>query len=179
LTIAPIQELYHQIEDGLRGRPIEIKSSKLFSQLNPLRETIKTLLQKLAEYESNGSEGGVVEEDNPAPYLSQMAEILVGIPGPAMTLSADMLVHKINLEAEDLIGIRETSSSGSHILDVAKEKGFASAITEICDESANDEGKSKKGNYEIGGKENDIYATGFIGKDGFAKGFLVTFVKSS
>jgi hypothetical protein len=49
----------------------------------------------------------------------------------------------------------------------------------LCDKSANNEGCNQKESYQIGGKDYAINITALVGKDKFAKGFYITFVKDS
>ena len=81
-------------------------------------------------------------------------------------------------DAEDLLGIRENASAGQSLLDTARDQGFAATLIELCDNSANNNGSHQREDYEIGGKEMVINVTALMGKDKFAKGFYVTFVRS-
>ena len=95
-----------------------------------------------------------------------------------MILNSQKNIYKINLEGEDLTGIRERSASGENIMEVAREKGFSAVVTDLCDNCANDNGNNQVDEYELQGTSYDIKVVGLIGKDEFAKGFFVTFSKS-
>jgi len=95
-----------------------------------------------------------------------------------MILNSEKYIQNINLEAEDLIGLRENSSAGQSILDTARDQGFAATVIDLCDQSANNEGCNQKEIYEIGGKQMEINVNALMGKDKFAKGFYITFVRT-
>ena len=84
----------------------------------------------------------------------------------------------MNPQCEDLIGIRENASAGQSILDTARNQGFAATVIDLCDRSASNDGSNQRENYEIGGSEHAINVSALIGKDKFAKGFYITFVKN-
>jgi len=177
MTIRPIDELKFQIEKVLRGRQKELESKTLFKELNPLRNTINSILTRIKELQSaETGEVQTVEED--APYLRQLKEFLSGANGPAMILNSEKIIQNINNECEDLIGIRENASAGQSLLDTARDQGMAATIIDLCDQSANSDGLSHKETYEIGGKNMDINVVAMIGRDRFAKGFYITFVRN-
>ena len=101
-----------------------------------------------------------------------------GAQGPILILNSEKVIQNINPEAEDLIGIRENASAGQSLLDTARDQGFAATIIDLCDKSANNEGSNQKEGYQIGGKDMSINVVALVGKDKFAKGFYITFVKS-
>jgi nitrogen-specific signal transduction histidine kinase len=106
-----------------------------------------------------------------------LEEFLAGSQGPVMILNSEKIIQRINPEAEDLLGIRENSSSGQSLLDTARDQGFAATLIDLCDQSANNNGCHQKENYEIGGKQMSINVAALMGKDKFAKGFYITFVR--
>ena len=77
-----------------------------------------------------------------------------------------------------MIGLRENASAGQSILDTARDQGFAATVIDLCDQSANHEGCNQKEVYEIGGKQMTVNVNSLIGKDKFAKGFYITFVRN-
>ena len=91
-------------------------------------------------------------------------------------LGQSLLGVKFNSQGEDVCGIRQSMSEGMNILDITKERGFAATLIELCDNSANNSGTSQQGHYELQGKQYGIYITSLMGKDGFAKGFYISFV---
>jgi transcriptional regulator with PAS, ATPase and Fis domain len=92
-------------------------------------------------------------------------------------LDSQKNLSHINVEAEDLTGMRETASQGMSLLDVSREQGFAATIIELCDNSANNMGTNQQGEYDLGGVPHTIHISSLIGKDNFAKSFYVTFVR--
>lgn len=177
LTIRPLQELRMQIEDVLRGRKKEVEGRLLMEELNPLKNTINNILARIKELSNEESDGDFQEVEDDESYLRVLDEFIEGASGPALTLNSEKLVERINSEAEDLIGLRESSTAGSSLMDTAREKGFAATVTDLCDQSANAEGANQKDTYELGGSEYEINVVSLMGKDGFAKAFYVTFVK--
>ncbi len=115
-----------------------------------------------------------VEEEGP--YVRIVGEFLIGAQGPALALTSEKMISKMNMKAEDLLGFRENTSSGKGLLDVAREKGFAATVTDLCDQSANSSGGSQTGRYELGGKSYEIHSVALMGRDGFAKAFYITFM---
>ena len=177
LTIRPLDELRFQVEDVLRGQKKEVSGKLLMQELTPLKSTINSLLQRIKELSSDDQTSEFEEMEDDSIYVERLGEYLDGSNGPVMILDSQKLIQRLNPEAEDLIGIRESASTGESLLDCAREKGFAATIMELCDDCANQEGRCQKGNYEITGHEYEIFVNTMIGKDGFAKAFFVTFVK--
>src|SRR5690606_2279260 len=112
------------------------------------------------------------------PYLRTLQEFMQGAQGPVLVLNSEKMIMNINPECEDLIGIRENSAAGQSILDTARDQGFAATVIDLCDQSANNEGCNQSEIYEIGGKQMKINVSALIGKDRFAKGFYITFVRT-
>ncbi len=177
MTIRPLDDMRLQIERVLRGRQKELEATSLFKELNPLRGTINSILSRIKELQNSDS-GEVQSLEEDGPYLRTLKEFLQGAQGPVLILDSEKVIHFINAEAEDLIGIRESASAGKSILDTARDQGFAATIIDLCNNSASNEGMNQKENYEIGGKEMEINVTSLIGKDKFAKGFYITFVRN-
>jgi len=171
------QEIRFQTERVLRGRQKELNSKVLFREIHPLRNTINSILTRIKELQNTDSgESQALEEDGP--YLRTLKEFMVGSHGPVMILNSEKIIQHLNLECEDLIGIRENASAGQSILDSARDQGFAATVIDLCDQSANNEGCNQKEVYEIGGKQINVNVSALIGKDKFAKGFYITFVRN-
>jgi len=117
------------------------------------------------------------EVEESGPYINTLIEFMNGAHGAVMILDQDKNVVRINTPAEDCTGIRESGSEGMSLLDVAREQGLAATIIELCDGSADNEGTSQSGSYELQGNDYSIFVNGLIGKDGVAKAFYITFVK--
>ena len=177
MTIRPLDEIRFQIEAVLRGRQKELTSNTLFKEIHPLRNTINSILTRIKELQNaDGGEVQSMEEDGP--YLRTLKEFMEGAQGPVMILNSEKIIQNLNAEAEDLIGIRENASAGQSLLDTARDQGMAATIIDLCDRSANNDGSNQKEGYQIGGKDIMINVSALIGKDKFAKGFYITFVKS-
>lgn len=177
MTIRPFDEMRNQIERVLRGRQKELESKTLFKEIHPLRNTINSILTRIKELQNTDSgEIQTLEEDGP--YLRALVEFMAGAQGPVMILNSEKQIQNINPEAEDLIGLRENSSAGQSLLDTARDQGFAATVIDLCDKSANNEGCNQKEVYEIGGKQMEINVNALMGKDKFAKGFYITFVRT-
>jgi transcriptional regulator with PAS, ATPase and Fis domain len=126
----------------------------------------------------NADSGEVQNMEEDGPYLRSLEEFMAGAQGPVMILNSEKVIQRINPEAEDLVGLRENSAAGQSILDTARDQGFAATVIDLCDQSANNEGCNQKETYEIAGKQISINVTSLIGKDKFAKGFYITFVRT-
>ena len=177
MTIRPLEEMKNQIERVLRGRQKEVESKTLFKELHPLRNSINSILTRIKDLQnSEAGEMQSIEEDGP--YIRSLEEFMVGSQGPVMILNSEKIIHRINPEAEELTGLRENSAAGQSILDTARDQGFAATVIDLCDQSANNNGCNQKENYEIGGRQISINVNGLIGKDKFAKGFYITFVRN-
>lgn len=177
MTVRPLDDLKVQIERVLRGRQKEVELKTMFKELNPLRNSINSILSRLKELQNTDSpEMQSLEEDGP--YVRTLEEFMMGAQGPVMILNSEKIIQRINPEAEDLIGIRENASSGQSILDTARDQGFAATVIDLCDQSANNEGCNQREIYEIGGKQMAINVSSLIGKDNFAKAFYITFVRN-
>jgi len=177
MTTKPLEDMRFQIERVLRGRQKELESKSLFRELNPLRNTINSILSRLKELQNTDSgEMDTLEEDGP--YVRSLQEFMAGAQGPVMILDSQKVIQHINPECEDLIGLRESSASGQSLLDTAKDQGFAATVIDLCDQSANNDGSNQSEHYEIGGKDMSINVAALIGRDRFAKAFYITFVNN-
>ncbi len=176
LTVRPLEEINFQIEESLRGKRKGLDSQFLFSELNPLRNSINALLARIREL-NNEEDTDFAEEESDETYVRQLYEFMQGANGPTLILDSQKNLSHINLEAEDLTGMRETSSQGMSLLDVSREQGFAATVIELCDNSANNLGTNQQGEYELGGVAHTVHVSSLIGKDNFAKSFYITFVR--
>jgi len=175
MTTKPIGEMRIQIEEVLRGKRKELESKQAFAEFSPLRSTINSILQRIQELQSeDGGEFAEIEDD--ASYIRTLYEFMQGAQGPCVILNSEKNIEHINPEGEDLTGMRESSASGTSLLDSARDQGFAATVIELCDQSANNEGTSQNAAYELTGKNYDIFVSSLVGKDNFAKSFYVTFV---
>lgn len=176
LTIRPFDEVKFQIDECLRGKRKEVDPTLMFGELNKVISDVNNLLARNRELQSDGSaEFEEMEEDTT--YVATLQEFLRGNAGAGIVLNSEKNVESVNPEAEDLTGIRESSSQGQSLLDVAREKGFAATVIELCDQSADNGGTSQQGVYELGGFDHTVYVASLLGKDNFAKAFYITFVK--
>lgn len=176
LTVRPLEELNFQIEEALRGKRKNLESRFLFKELNPLRNSINALLARIREL-NNEDDGDFDEEESDETYVRQLYEFLQGANGPALVLDSQKNLSHINLEAEDLTGMRESASQGMSLLDVSREQGFAATVIELCDNSANNLGTNQQGEYDLQGIPHTIHVSCLLGRDGFAKSFYITFVR--
>lgn len=178
LTVRPLEEMRFQIEEALRGKRKSLESSYLMEEVSGLRNTINSLLQRIREL--NKEDDGEFEEmEDDEQYVTALGEFMRGAGVPSMVLDSQKNVARINVDAEDLTGIRESTAQGMNILDVSREKGFAATLIELCDNSANNSGTNQSGEYELTGVQYSIHVVSMLGKDGFAKAFYVTFLKDS
>lgn len=177
LTVRPLEEMRIQIEGVLRGRKKELESNSLFKELNPLRNSVNSILSRIKELQNNESgEAQSMEEDSP--YIRTLKEFMEGAQGPVLILNSEKVIQHMNPQCEDLIGIRENASAGQSLLDTARNQGFAATVIDLCDRSASNDGSNQRENYEIGGSDHVIHVSALIGKDKFAKGFYITFIKN-
>lgn len=176
LTVRPLEEINFQIEESLRGKRKGLDSRFLFQELNPLRNSINALLTRIREL-NNEEDEDFGEEESDETYVRQLYEFMQGSHGPTLVLDSQKNLSHINLEAEDLTGMRESASQGMSLLDVSREQGFAATIIELCDNSANNLGTNQQGEYDLGGIGHTIHVSSLIGKDNFAKSFYITFVR--
>jgi len=175
LTTRSFEELRVQIEEATRGKRKTVEGRYLMFELDSIKNTINTMLTRLRELQSDGTEKFQEVEDD-APYVTQLIEFLNGCHGSAMVLDSQKNLQKLNTSAEDVTSIREAAAKGASLLDSAREQGFAATVIELCDNSANNHGTSQKGEYELAGIPHKIFVSGLIGKDGLAKAFYVTLV---
>ena len=174
LTLRPVEELNFSLDEALRGKLKEVEGKYLMVELKGLKNNINSLLSRVRELQRD--EVDQFEElESDEEYVRTVKEFLRGAGGPALCLDSEKNLAAINLEAEDLTGIRESAGEGMSLLDVSREKGFAATLIDLCDQSASEGGSCKEGHYEIQGREYKIFANSLIGKDGFAKSFYLTF----
>lgn len=177
LTTKPLEEMKFQIEESLRGKRRNIDSRFLFSEMNGLRSSVNSVLQRIRELQSEEVDSEFAEMESDEGYVSSLKEFLIGAGVPVMVLDSEKAVQAMNNEAEDITGMRESSSQGMNISDVSREKGFAGTVIELCDNSANNGGTNQEGEYELQGHKYAIHITSLLGKDNFAKAFYITFNK--
>lgn len=176
MTIRPLEEMKFQIEDALRGKRRNLQSRYLMEELDGLRDSINSVLQRNRELANEETdEFGEAESDEK--YVGILKEFMAGSGVPTMVLNSEKNLKYINIEAEDLTGIRESAASDMSLLDVSREKGFAATLIELCDNSANNSGYLQDGQYELQGMDYRINVTALLGNDNFAKAFYITFVK--
>lgn len=174
LTTKHISDLKNQIELVLRGKEKELSSPLLMEEVRPLRNSINSILQRIRELQQDESNEFVeIEED--APYVRRLYEFMQGAGVPVLILNSEKTVSHISLDCEDLIGMRESSSIGTSLLDTMRDQGLAATIIDLCDQSANNDGVHQEDEYEIGGRPFNVSVVSLIGKDSFAKGFYITF----
>jgi nitrogen fixation/metabolism regulation signal transduction histidine kinase len=175
LTVKPIEEIKFQVEEVLRGKKANLESKLLFEELLPVRHSINSILSRLREL-TNQDSGEVRELEEDGPYLRTMEQFLVGAQGPVMILDSEKKIKKLNAEAEDLIGIRESASIDASLLDTARDQGFAATVIDLCDKAASNDGANQSEVYEIQGKKMQVHVSPLMGRDKFAKCFYITFV---
>ena len=177
LTLRPIEELRFQIEEGLRGKRRSVESKLLFEEFGPVRNAINTGLQRIRELQRDESDVDPNEIESDDFYVNTLLEFMNGAQGPIIVLNSSKNLVKINTQAEDVCGIRQSMADGMNILDITKERGFAATLIELCDNSANNSGTAQSGQYELQGKSYMIWINSMMGKDGFAKAFYISFVQ--
>jgi pSer/pThr/pTyr-binding forkhead associated (FHA) protein/PAS domain-containing protein len=178
LTIKPLDEMKYQIEEALRGKRRNLESRFLFSEMNSLRSSVNSILQRVRELQSEEMDSEFAEMESDEGYVNTLKEFMLGAGVGVVVLDSEKSVQAVNTEAEDITGIRESSSQGMNISDVSREKGFAGTVIELCDNSANNGGTSQEGEYELQGNPYSIHVTSLLGKDNFAKAFYITFIRS-
>lgn len=177
LTIKPIEEMKYQIEEALRGKRRNLDSRFLFSEMNTLRSSVNSILQRIRELQSEEVDSEFAEMEGDESYVSTLKEFMMGSGVAVLILDSEKNVQAINNEAEDITGIRESSAQGMNISDVSREKGFAGTVIELCDNSANNGGTNQEGEYDLQGNAHAIHVASLLGKDNFAKAYYITFVR--
>jgi PAS domain-containing protein len=177
MTVRPLEEMRIQTELVLRGRQKELTSKGLFKEISPLRNTINSILSRIRELQQDETQD-IMEVEDDAPYIRTLQEFMAGAQGPVVILNSDKVIQNINPLAEDLLGIRENSASGTAIGETTIDRGLAANLIELCDKCANNQGYNEKMNFEVKGRETEINVNALIGtRDKFAKGFYITFVQ--
>lgn len=176
LTTRPIEELTWQTQQANMGsRQFENKTNYLMQELKPLRKAVEQVYLRLADLNSEQSDGWQREDETP--YYEKLYNTLTMIQGEGMVLDVNKAVLYLNAQAEDLLGIRESMSQGSALLDVMRDQGLAAQILQLGENSLFDQGQVKSEDYEIKGEKIKISVMSMIGKDKEAKGYLITFKK--
>jgi len=178
LTIKPVEELRKEIEDNLRGKKKEIDCKLKFEEFNQLKQSIFSIIQRNREL-NNDDDASSIDIEDDFKYVQSLKEIFRGVNNPAMVLNSEKKLQAINSYAEDLTGIRESSSVGLDVLEICREQGFAATLIELCDQSASSDGSCCEGEYELSGIPSHIYVSCLIGKDQFAKAYFINLVKNT
>jgi len=175
LTIRHFDEMKYQIEESLRGKRRNLESRYLMDELNKLRDSVNSVLQRNRELLNEEVDSEFDDGETDDMYTNMLGEFIRGASGGVIVLDSEKNVCFINSEAEDITGIRESSAQGQSILDVSREKGFSGTIIDICDNCANNSGTNQTDEYELQGNNYEIHVAGIVGKDGFTKAFYITF----
>jgi PAS domain-containing protein len=176
LTLRPIDEFRIQMEMALRGKIKEVDIKKKMQELSSLKGSVNSLIQRVRELQTDGQADSANLEDE-GPYITQLKEFMRGAQGPIIILNSEKVIQDMNPECEDLLGIRANASTGTGLLDSARDQGFAATVIDLCDKSASNGGVNQKEGYELQGKSHIVNVVALMGKDSFAKGFYITFVK--
>jgi pSer/pThr/pTyr-binding forkhead associated (FHA) protein/PAS domain-containing protein len=176
LTLRPIDEFRIQMEMALRGKIKEVDIKKKMQELSSLKGSVNSLIQRVRELQTDGQADSANLEDD-GPYITQLKEFMRGAQGPIIILNSEKVIQDMNPECEDLLGIRANASTGTGLLDSARDQGFAATVIDLCDKSASNGGVNQKEGYELQGKNHLVNVVALMGKDSFAKGFYITFVK--
>jgi len=176
LTQRHFEILRLQIEEAMRGKRRQVETKFLFEEMNPVVNSVNTILQRLRELQKSDDEIDPNDIEDDSQYVNTLIEFLQGSGSPTIVLNSNKNLMRLNTMAEDLCGIRQSMSEGMSILDITKERGFAATLIELCDQSANNMGTSQQGQYELQGKSYNVFVNALMGKDGFAKGFYITMV---
>ncbi len=177
LTIRPIEEIQFEMDEVLKGKKKQIETNLLMGEINPLKNSLNSLLQRMRELTGEASEDDFNELESDEKYVDSLKDFMEGAHGAILILDSEKHIRHLNDEAEDLLGIREAASQGENLLDVTREQAIAATIIELCDKSAGTDGRSHNDNYEIAGSEYNIFVNSLIGSDNFAKAFYISFVK--
>lgn len=177
LTLRPLEEIKFQMEEAVRGKRRSVEGDLLFNELQFLKDGINGLIQRWREASQTEDDAEFMEAESDELYVSQLGEFMMGAGVPALVLNSNKELSKINLQAEDITGIRENASVGMSLLDCAREKGFAATVIELCEMSGDNAGTNQQGNYELQGHDYSVNVVSMMGKDNYAKAFYVTFIK--
>ncbi len=175
VTTRPIEELTWQVQQANVGKQFENKTNYLMQELKPLRKSVELAYQRITDLSSDQPESW--QRDDETAYYEKLFQILSIMQGEGMVLDLNKAVLYINSKAEDLLGLRESMTQGSSLLDVMRDQGLAAQILQLCEESANDGGQVKEAEYEIKGDKVKISIMSMIGKDKEAKCYLASFSK--
>lgn len=173
LTIRPIEEITWQTQQANVGRQFENKTNYLMVEMKPLRKAIEQTFQRVTDLSADQSDGWQKEDETP--FYEKLFQMLAMIQGEGMVLDVNKAILYINSLGEDLLGLRESMSQGSSMLDVMRDQGLAAQILQLCEDSFLDVGQAKDAEYEIKGSKVKIAVMAMIGKDKEAKGYLATF----
>jgi hypothetical protein len=174
LTIKYFKEVSKQWRSVQTNKIKEIKSEMLFKEANFLIDELNALNSRIREMNSDGEQSfDDVESDYT--YLITLGEILKSIPSAGMILNSEKKIEALNLEGEDLLGIRENSAKDASVEDVLRDQGLVATIISLCDETANNSGIHCNEIYDINGTSYQVNSFSLIGKDSFAKGYLISF----
>ena len=176
LTIRHLREFNQQIDLVQMGKIKDIHSNYLMDELVPLKRSVNSLLARIREFTNGGGDTSGSAE-NEEYYIHMFSQVLKTIESPAMLLDGNKNIKHLNTQGEDLLGIRESSTSGASLLDNLRDQGLAATILEVADNSSSNGGSIQDGTYEIKGTQYKINAVAVLGRDTYAKSFLLTFVK--
>ncbi len=176
MTLRHFDEMRYQVEEALRGKRKSLKPTYLLEELNPLRDSVNTLIQRFRELQSDIHDDDLTEKESDELYVASLYEFMQGAQGPVLILNSEKKVSYINPEAEDILSMRENTSQGENIENVARNRGFAARILSLCDASGENAGTCQKDDVELEGQEYNMFVTSLMGKDSLPKAYYITFV---
>lgn len=173
VTVRPLQEITWQVQQANLGRSFENKSNYLMQELKNLRKYLEQTFLRLKE--TTESNNNAWDKEDEQPHHERAYQIMGITQCATMVLDSQKNILYLNPKGEDLLGIRESMTQGSSLLEVLRDQGVAAQILHLCEESANNNGQSKSGDYDIKGEKSHFSAVSLIGKDREAKAFIITF----
>ncbi len=168
LTKFHLTTLQEKAEEVLKTPDQELKYDYKVEEFYPLISLFNSLLTKIKSYEGVSP----TEEDaqsylDLADYFHQLAST------PCVLLNGEKLVYKINSSAEELLGLRQSSTLNQSFLELIRDPGLSSQLLNLIDQCQFSTLSSN--NYEIGGRNYALSVLLLKGKDLNPKAYFLQF----
>lgn len=172
VTARPLQEITWHVQQANMGKTFESKSNYQMQEIKNLRKYLEQTFLRLKE--ATVDDNSKWEREDEQPYQERAHQLLGVIQGAAIVLDSQKNILYLNAKGEDLLGIRESMTQGSSLLEVLRDQGVAAQILYLCEESANNNGQPKSADYEIKGEKVHIGSVALLGKDREPKAYIIT-----
>ena len=174
VTLRPLTELNDQIDQSLRGEFVDMKSSILFEEIQPLRNVVESALQRIPKSgdEGAGSVSSGMQSSDLTPSLRCFAE---AASIASAVFDDTRQITYLNSAFEEVTGIRSDANLGQMISFAARDQGLISLVEDLF-ARVTPGGDALAEAFEFSGVNYRVSCVAF-GSMGSAKAYTLTLFK--